>query len=288
MHTQKIVFRYQLPWCQREAPRQNTWSGASRCRSADCGRPPRKPVEKSSSAKMQVEEVDWKTIIFGTFIVRTCTTLPISTYLAVQRQRLTTSMPLLNLHASQNASKQKIRTVLAEVKYRPMSTIFLPLIQIPVFVSMSLYIRQLCTEPRNSGAERTEWWARVYQNLKRGGFGPWPDLTIPPSEPVATATSLFFPLLICSTHLINLVSFNQQTAQQDHLKQLFSSRQPNQSRVSGRAVMKGLMTLMTLLSLPVSLKMPMALNVYWFSSALFSLAQTRILQSSRFLKYLRR
>ena len=105
---------------------------------------------------------------------------------------------------------------------------------------------------------------------------------------MATATSLFFPLLICSTHLINLVSFNQQTAQQDHLKQLFSSRQPNQSRVSGRAVMKGLMTLMTLLSLPVSLKMPMALNVYWFSSALFSLAQTRILQSSRFLKYLRR
>ena len=188
---------------------------------------------------------DSNDIIFGTILLRSLTTLPLSIYLNRQACKLQSLRPLLALSA-----KNQIPAILHRFKYNPSRHLILPLLQIPLFVAVSIKIREF-----------------VDRDRLEGGFGIWPEMKLRDEG----VSRWVMPLCIASMHLGNSV--------------LISSRASTMG-ASGALVRSG-MGMLVVLSLPISAQMPIAMNLYWATSAAFSLVQNLLFQTRYVRKLLK-
>ncbi|ORX46320.1 hypothetical protein DM01DRAFT_1397079 [Hesseltinella vesiculosa] len=155
------------------------------------------------------------TIVLGTLALRSAITLP----LAIYQQRIMATMielsPILNSWAETlkvSVAKQvkgdykgyqkelncqyraKVKQIYAQNGCSRWKLFTLPYVQIPLFISMTLTVRDLLGMP-------LPWLGRLrespFAGLNHEGFGPWIDLT-------AADATMVFPFLIGAGNLINV------------------------------------------------------------------------------------
>lgn len=128
------------------------------------------------------------------------------------------------------------------------SHLFLPWVQIPFWVSMSLSLRSMAAFP----ALGLETPPAPVDGFVTGGIGSFVDLTAPD-------TAYILPLAVVVANLAN-IEFMEQTA-------------PREATGAAKILSNGLRGL-TVLAFPILLNMPSAITFYWASSASYGLLQS--------------
>ncbi|KAI8072603.1 60Kd inner membrane protein-domain-containing protein [Gongronella butleri] len=216
------------------------------------------------------------TIVVSTLALRSAITLPIAIY----QQRIIATMinlaPMLQSWAETykvNVAKQlktrdydkyqkelnrqyraKVKQIYAHHGCSRWKLFTLPYVQIPLFVSMTLSVRDLLGMP-------LPFYGRLHDaplvDMSSDGFASWMDLT-------ATDTTMFFPLLIGAGNLIN-VELNEWFARHQELS-------------TTQKVMNNAMRCLALAFIPVAAHAPMAICLYWTTSSWYSVGQNLLLK----------
>lgn len=136
--------------------------------------------------------------------------------------------------------------------YHPRLSMILPLAQVPIFVFTAYTLRQLCMDDQYK------------QKLQSGGVLWFKDLTVP--DPTWLS-----PMILGVVHLINFnlnPNFNKTV-----VSGVVKATSPKQ--VLLRVVFLGL----ACLSMPVAANVPMAINIYWMTSSMFSILQHLLIRN---------
>ncbi|KAI9306418.1 60Kd inner membrane protein-domain-containing protein [Cunninghamella echinulata] len=214
----------------------------------------------------------WSTIVLSTFILRSAMTLPIAVY---QQKAVGTMINLapmvqswaetLKVSVMKESSKkggyqyyqkelnkqyrQKVKQIYAEYGCQRWKLLSLPYIQFPLFICMTLSIRDLAALP-------LPWLEQSHdqpiEGFTTGGFGAWLDLT-------AVDTTMIFPILVGAGNLLNI-----------ELNAWLSRDQ--KKTTSQKWITNGLRCL-SIAFVPIAAHSPMALCIYWCTSSWYSVVQ---------------
>ncbi|KAJ3165371.1 Cytochrome c oxidase assembly protein cox18, mitochondrial [Geranomyces variabilis] len=217
----------------------------------------------------------WATIVTCTVALRAACTLPLALQQRKRMERLAKIVPLLKgweqtYHmqlkgltgggggsgsSSASAAKSRMQILYNEKKselYKkydchPLKTLLLPWVQIPLWVTVSLALRNMAAFP----APFLTTPESPVEGFTTGGTSWFVDLA-------AQDPTMIFPLSIGFLHWTN-IELNRSIV-----------------RASGRndnVMVTGFFRALVLLIIPVATQVPMALNLYWATSAAFSVAQ---------------
>lgn len=221
----------------------------------------------------------WATIITTTFAMRTVITLPLALY----QHYIFAKVEMLNYemeHIAKHVKRENIRLAqefnwpdkYAKIAYRraiskewnelvvrdnchPMKSVLLVLIQIPLWVTLSVSWRNLSTMlpiPSPSALE-------IYLELTTGGFGWILNLT-------QTDSYWILPVSAC---LLNLMIIEIQT--------LIRIQKPSRFL----RICTNLSRLLSVILIPIAAHLPSAVTLYWTASSFFGLCQNLLLLSPK-------
>jgi membrane protein insertase Oxa1/YidC/SpoIIIJ len=187
----------------------------------------------------------WATIAVGTIGLRTFFSLPIALIVQKRRQRLETLVPILRgwqetlTRNPIQSFKDKRTELYKKNNCRPLTTVLISLSQVPVFITTSLYLRDMAM--KNIGG------------LDSGGILWFDNLTI------------CDPTLISGTMLALVYYTNSELIPKR--KNLFTL-----DDFSGK-IHSAFLKVASVVSLIFATQIPMVVTIYWFTSALYSLIQ---------------
>ncbi|XP_077388323.1 LOW QUALITY PROTEIN: cytochrome c oxidase assembly protein COX18, mitochondrial [Festucalex cinctus] len=231
------------------------------------------PVRLAEDFLVQVQQTSglpwWISIAVSTLGVRTLITLPLAVYqmrifakVEALQPEIEALAKSLRYHVSLRASErgwtdkqsrfqfQKNLQRLASQLYvrdncHPMKASLLVWVQLPLWISLSLALRNLSLRH-----------AELEGSLTTGGALWFPDLTLPDS-------TWLLPLGLGLTNLL--------------IVELFSLRKPNMSAFH-KVVRNGLRCL-SVLMIPIAAGVPSAMSLYWWCSSVVGLAHNHLLRS---------
>ena len=212
----------------------------------------------------------WKIIVMGTFVVRTVVTFPLSLYQRILMNRwksiVLTEMTKWKIDFEPRFLREAKRDKLSYVQYQetwkglvrersrslfkergfhPWKLILLPVVQIPLFITLSLILRNVLLHSLT---------------MKSGGTLWFQDLTV--SDP-----TLLFPILIATTHLIN---------NEFHGRKELSNRSTSITNTLHQwSIYFG--RFLSLVMIPITCYVPSGIAVYWLTSSLYSVLQNVVL-----------
>lgn len=298
---------------------------------------------KPSRESNYIISLDWRSIVLGTISLRFFVTFPIAIYTRRQLFKVNRLLPLMNIVKGNQFGD--VKSLYARFGYNPLGHLLLPIVQIPIFITLSYGLRyasglgdslitnfanlgesdpdscqlntlsdaqskvaekcwRLGSVPAIFGRERTE--ILLQNNIKSGGFWPWSDLS---KTDYMQTNSLIVPLMLSSMHLGNLymTSYEQTTAgkslrdpsdkmtRSSIYGQILSTKYKesggsnsrvaldiSKQRNSRSFIFNTLFGLLAVLTFPVSMNVPMCINLYWLTSAGFSIIQNLAFRSKFF------
>ncbi|KAI8368036.1 60Kd inner membrane protein-domain-containing protein [Blakeslea trispora] len=214
----------------------------------------------------------WATIVSSTILLRSCLTLPIAVY---QQQSLGKMIQLAPMVQSwgetlkqqvgkestrqgwsyleyqaqlQKQYRQKVNQIYAHYGCSRWKLLLLPYVQIPLFISMSLTLRHMAAMPLPYWGQTS---AQPVPGLSEEGLAWFTDLTM--SDPTLT-----IPVLIGAGNLLN-VELNAWYARK--------------AMTFKQKVMTNIMRVVSIAFVPIAAQTPMAIGLYWLSSAWYSVIQ---------------
>lgn len=209
-------------------------------------------------------------IVLGTIGLRTAITLPLSLYQRKRLHKALTLQPLLQSWSSiiqrkarSNSSyeqaereytrqyREKIKQIYREHGCDPMGTRLLPLVQIPLFLIVSLSLRGMADASTMAFGLSLPL---AVQDLQFGGFGCISDLTLPDS-------TWILPIAFGLTNLANIELHNRFLKRVQKIPTLSQKVLLNVSRA------------LCLVFIPVASQTPSAVCIYWATSSVYSLLQ---------------
>ncbi|KAJ3004545.1 Cytochrome c oxidase assembly protein cox18, mitochondrial [Thoreauomyces humboldtii] len=143
--------------------------------------------------------------------------------------------------------KAKASSLYSLYRCHPLKTLLLPWTQIPLWITVSLSLRSMAAFP----APFLETPVAAVEGFATGGTSWFVDLA-------AQDPTMIFPLSIGFMHLCNIElnrSMVRATGRKDNL------------------LLTSFFRALSILIIPVATQVPMALNLYWATSAAFSLTQ---------------
>ncbi|KAI8921163.1 60Kd inner membrane protein-domain-containing protein [Powellomyces hirtus] len=210
----------------------------------------------------------WLTIITCTVAMRAACTFPLAIQQRKRMERLASLTPLLSaweqtyrqqlmrnrremspvaMKNLQYMYKEKASELYKVYNCHPLKTLLLPWVQIPLWVTVSLALRNMASFP----APFLSTPDSPVEGFTTGGTSWFVDLATP--DP-----TLLFPLSIGFLHLINIElnrSMMRRAGRTDNL------------------MLTSFFRSLGILIIPVATQVPMALNLYWATSAAFSVCQ---------------
>ncbi|KAH6589936.1 hypothetical protein BASA50_009639 [Batrachochytrium salamandrivorans] len=214
----------------------------------------------------------WLVICSTTVLLRSICTLPLAIQNKRRSDRLEKIQPLLKGWEStlgiqlkrlgrdkKDPERDKVYKKLYNKKvadmYRlhrcnPLYTFILPWVQIPLFISMSFALRWLAAFP-------TLWLGTpdaIAPGMDTEGVLWFDDLTV--ADP-----TLITPIMVGAIHLINI--------ELNSLRGTTKQKQQTPGRVAFRLFMRSF----ALIMIPITAYVPMAIALYWLTSAVFSMVQ---------------
>ncbi|KAI8823767.1 60Kd inner membrane protein-domain-containing protein [Fimicolochytrium jonesii] len=219
----------------------------------------------------QTTNLPWYlTLITATLTLRTCLTLPLALDQKKRLERFHTATTLIK--AWENTFRRKhlqglvgINHTLADeptlrrhlhvkgveiynaMDASPLKLIWRPLVQIPMWVCLSLSLRQMSAYPVPFCEPR-----EVVEGFREGGTAWFVDLA-------SADPTLIWPIALGAAHLLN-VELNNSITKMTH------------PQGTSRAIVY-LFRGLSLALVPVASQVPMALTLYWTTSAFYSVAQ---------------
>ncbi|RHZ77097.1 hypothetical protein Glove_186g154 [Diversispora epigaea] len=237
----------------------------------------------------------WVTIVISTIILRSIFTLPISIWqqknvarLLNVQPKITESFEKLKHQVARKMRSQgrsyeefqaelqkkfdaKIKEVHREIKWHPAKNFLLPWFQIPLFICMSITLREMIKSDKsdnnkiedyiedengqakddNNNNNNNNTSIKNIKDFKNGGILWFTDLT-------AVDPTWFFPVAVGATNLLNV--------------EMHKSKKNNISKKIITNIFRGLSILM----IPVAIKTPMVICLYWFTSCTYSLVQNLV------------
>ncbi|KAL7313245.1 hypothetical protein PS15m_007012 [Mucor circinelloides] len=214
----------------------------------------------------------WATIVASTLLLRTTMTLPIAIYQQRAMGKMINLAPMIQSWAEtlkvqvakeskqhgwpyqkyqqelQKQYKQKVNHIYAHHGCARWKMLLLPWVQIPLFVSMSLTLRHLTAYPLPWLGQTSSLPA---EGLSDGGLAWFMDLT-------AVDSTMVIPVMIGAGNLIN-VELNAWYAR------------GKQSKT--QKIMTNAFRVLSVAFVPIAANAPMAIGLYWFSSAWYSVVQ---------------
>lgn len=219
----------------------------------------------------------WFSIAAATFAIRTSVTLPLAAYQTIILRRVETlqkeiselslrlryevSLRGKELGWSQNTCrlqfKRNLKRLVSELYVRdnchPFKTSVLVWVQVPVWISLSLALRDLSLDS-----------SQLYPALAAGGALWFKDLTVPDS-------TWILPVLLGFTNIL--------------LVELASLQRPVSSK-SQRLILNTFRAIAVLM-VPVAAHVPTCMSLYWFCSSLVGLGHNLFLRSTLVQRLLR-
>lgn len=217
------------------------------------------------------------TIISTTIIFRATLTLPLAMIQKTNQQRLLLLRPLVKCwamtiqrikqknsfngdHLSSNnhlkhAFSARVSRLQKELNCYPSRDFYLPFIQVPLFISMTAAIRKLVGSP-------FLWWIDAGEpegGMSNGGFAWFEDLTT--SDP-----TMITPILCGLFHLFNSESSAK--------LRLVGQSLPDETGI--QKIIMGFQRIGALVMVAISTQAPMAVVLFWSSSAFFSFLQNAV------------
>ncbi|KAG1463050.1 hypothetical protein G6F46_003855 [Rhizopus delemar] len=214
----------------------------------------------------------WATIISSTLLLRSTFTLPIAIYQQRSLAKMIALAPMVQSWAEtlkvqigkdsrdrgwsygtyqaelQKQYRKKVNAIYAQYGCSRYKLLLLPYVQIPLFVSMSLTLRHMTAYP-------LPWFGQTAQSpvqgLDQGGLEPFLDLT-------ATDPTLILPVLVGAGNLLN-VELNAWYAK--------GVQTPRQK------IMTNLFRGLSIAFIPIAAHAPVAISLYWVTSAWYSVVQ---------------
>ncbi|KAL1517796.1 hypothetical protein ABEB36_001520 [Hypothenemus hampei] len=243
------------------------------------------PVEYCQKFLLQVHDLTglswWANIIVSTIIVRSVVTLPVAVYqqiIVARLENIKLEMPeianelkrevaiavkLYNWDetTARNNYKRSIRkqfdNLIVRDNCHPLKTTVLLWIQIPLWISFSVSLRNLVymLPVSDTAAQLT------FTELSLGGFSVIPNLTIPDA-------SWIFPITL---GLINLALIETQIL----------ARHPSLPTSKIQNVLTNVFRGFNILMVPIAASVPSCLALYWTASSAYGLAQNLVLMSPK-------
>ncbi|KAF9976224.1 Cytochrome c oxidase assembly protein cox18, mitochondrial [Actinomortierella ambigua] len=214
----------------------------------------------------------WATIFCATFLVRTAITTPVAIYQQRAVGRMMALSPVLEawLHtlktsvgvdhkikgrdyASYNAEIQsayraKVKELYSAYNCNPRVSFLLPWVQIPLFITMSLAIRGMAGYPLPFLGDSS---LPAEPGFATGGALWFPDL-------MAADPTWITPIAIGATNLLNVE---------------LNGRMFNKTPTRNQIIFRNVFRVMAVTMIPIAHEAPMAICLYWLSSASYSVAQ---------------
>jgi mitochondrial inner membrane protein COX18 len=212
----------------------------------------------------------WSLIVIGTLVARTTITFPLSIYQRVclirwktmvlpqMTQWKTQQGPLFVNNCRENHLpysvykekwkahvNEKFRTLIREHHCHPWKILLLPIIQLPLFITLSLTLRHVLHN---------------CPTMTEGGILWFKDLaTIDPT--------LLFPIMVATSHWLNVeIHASYET-----------SKKSNDSASLVHRWGLGVGRFLSLIMVPVTCCVPSGIAIYWLTSSLFSVIQNVLL-----------
>ncbi|RCH81476.1 membrane insertase cox18 [Rhizopus stolonifer] len=214
----------------------------------------------------------WATIVSSTILLRSCLTFPIAVYQQQSIGKMINLAPMVQSWGEtlktqvgkqsvrqgwhytryqaelQKRYSQKVKEIYAHYGCSRWKLLLLPYIQIPLFVSMSLSLRHVAAMP-------LPWWGQTAETPASGlsdeGLGWFMDLTV--ADP-----TMMVPFLIGAGNLINV-----------ELNAWYANKAQSKKQTIITNVLRGV----SIAFVPIAAQTPMAIGLYWLSSAWYSVAQ---------------
>ncbi|KAK9881472.1 hypothetical protein WA026_016356 [Henosepilachna vigintioctopunctata] len=247
------------------------------------------PVQFLQSSLVEIHSYTglpwWGTIIFSTVLLRSCTTLP----LAVFQQYILAKLELIKYEMNDIVKELKKEISIAAKSYKwdvttaksvynysfksqwnklivrenchPFKTTLLLWVQIPLWVSLSVSIRNLIyMQPKMDETAKM-----IFLQLSTEGVGWIPNLT-------AMDSTLVLPIAfgIINLGLIELMTLSKVTV-------------PTKFQRITTNLFRGF----TIILIPICISLPSGLLVYWTTSSLYGLVQNFVLMSPKVKRFCR-
>ncbi|KAI8976532.1 60Kd inner membrane protein-domain-containing protein [Pilobolus umbonatus] len=215
----------------------------------------------------------WATLISSTVILRSVMTLPIAVYQQRSIGKMIALAPMVQSWGETlkvkiaNESKhnqwsysqyqkelqkqysKKVKSIYAEYGCSRWKLLLLPWIQIPLFVSMSLTLRHMTAFPLPYFGQTS---SLPVEGLSEGGLSWFTDLTV-------TDPTMILPVLIGTGNLLN-VELNAWYAR-------------GKQQTTTQKTMTNAFRVLSVAFIPIAANVPMAMCLYWTTSAWYSVLQ---------------
>jgi len=241
------------------------------------------PVLNIQEALLKFHDVThlpwWASIVITTFAIRFILTFPLAIYqnyvlaryariqpeiIQIAKELKLETAAAIKLYGwdekqarfAYNLSLRKqIRLLIERDNCHPLKSSLVVWIQIPVWISVSFALRNLCSEMPNLDIA-----AHVtFLELSNGGFLWIPNLTFPD-------TSLLFPVLFSLLNLIIIEIHANRTLKHTRFQKVLTN------------FLRGI----TIVMIPVAASVPSCLVLYWTTSSVLGLSQNLMLMSPQF------
>ncbi|CAO3591804.1 unnamed protein product [Absidia cylindrospora] len=215
----------------------------------------------------------WASIMMGTLALRTSLTLPVAVYQQRAIAKMINLAPMIQSWAEtlkvsvakdsnrtrpdfegyqKELNKQyrrKVNQIYSQHGCSQWQLLSLPWIQLPLFMCMTLSIRDLAALP-------LPWWGQFHtepvHGLAQGGFSMWSDLTV-------VDPTMVFPFLVGAGNLIN-IELNAWAAR-------------GQEKTTPQKFITNGLRCLSVAFVPIAAHAPMALCLYWCTSSWYSVVQ---------------